>query len=791
MSYKAKVCHISTRPHPNADRVQLGVASGYQVVVGLETESGQLGVYFPCDGQLSHEMCMANNLYRKDPKTGESMGGYFEENRRVRAQPFRGQKSEGFWVPLTYLRWTGVDLSTLEAGDEFDALNGKEVCRKYVSEATKRAMERAQKQGQKKKKKEIPMFKKHFDTPKLRYTASAIPKGAVLHITEKLHGTCLSSNSMITMMDGSKKRITQVKEGDYVLGYDIESFTLQPSQVTKTWNHGQNEGDWVKIKFSRKGLSGSHFGSIYTTPEHLVWCPEINEYSEAQNLKPGTKVLVEKFDRGPTYYQEQVMLGKLLGDGYLHRYDYDSASIQYAHRKKDEKYVDYTAKCLGDLSSSTRNERTSGYGTTMIARSTLSSYHIFNRFSDFYPEDSKKIIPPWVAKELGPISMAFLYMDDGSLATHESQEDRANFALCNFSEEDCKVLQEGFRKFGIESVYYEDNNGYSRIRLNADDADRFFVLIAPYVCDHMKYKLPERYRAASTWNVSEVHSMRPITMTQEVLSVHRKRASEAYVGPTKYDLTTETSNFFADGILVHNSGRTGYVQVEDDLPAIKRAINNFFRKEVFKPKREWRKVSGSRRVTYDPDQSVDQGYYSGMGFRFEIHDRLRLKKGETLYYEIVGFTDKKTPIMAPHKVTDKQLKKKYGDEMVYKYGTDRGQAVPYDIYVYRITQTNEDGDSVDLSWPKVMARCNELGLRHVPHYDTLVYDGDEDSLLELVEQYSQGSSKLDSTHIREGVCITVDHHLMGGTHKYKGFWFCELEGIAKNSDEYVDLEDIS
>lgn len=599
MSYKAKVCHISTRSHPNADRVQLGVASGYQVVVGLEVESGQLGVYFPCDGQLSHEMCMANELYRKDPKTGEPMGGYFEENRRVRAQPFRGQKSEGFWVPLTYLRWTGVDLSTLEAGDEFDTLNGKEVCHKYVSEATKRAMERAQKQGQEKKKKEIPMFKKHFDTPKLRYTASAIPEGAVLHITEKLHGTCLSPSAMITMADGSKKRITQVEADDYVLGYDTEEFVLKPSRVVKTWNHGRNEGDWVKIKFSRKGVSGSHFGSIFTTPEHLVWRPAINDYCEAQSLKPGNKLLFEKFDRGPTFYQEQA------------------------------------------------------------------------------------------------------------------------------------------------------------------------------------------------WDVSEVFSMRPITMTQEVLSVHRKSASDTYVGTTKYDLTTETSNFFADGILVHNSGRTGYVQVEEPLPAIKRAINNFFRKEIFKPKREWRKVSGSRRVTYDPDQSVDQGYYSGMEFRFEIHDRLRLKKGETLYYEIVGFTDKKTPIMASHKITDKSLKKKYGDEMVYKYGTDRDQAVPYDIYVYRITQTNEDGDSVDLSWPKVMARCNELGLRHVPHYDTLVYDGDEDSFLELVEQYSQGSSKLDSTHIREGVCITVDHHLMGGTHKYKGFWFCELEGIAKNSDEYVDLEDIS
>lgn len=55
----------------------------------------------------------------------------------------------------------------------------------------------------------------------------------------------------------------------------------------------------------------------------------------------------------------------------------------------------------------------------------------------------------------------------------------------------------------------------------------------------------------------------------------------------------------------------------------------------------------------------------------------------------------------------------------------------------------------------------------------------------------RGSSTLDDGHIREGVVVRVegpgvDFHL-----KYKSFWFCELEGIAKNKDDYVDPEDIS
>jgi hypothetical protein len=123
--YSAIVCKVNTRPHPNADRLLLGTAHGYQVVVGLDTQDGELGVFFAADGQLSEQMCEANDLIGyTDPETGERKGGFFAKNRRVRSQKFRGEKSDGYWTSLSSLSWTGANLSDLREGDQFTELNG-------------------------------------------------------------------------------------------------------------------------------------------------------------------------------------------------------------------------------------------------------------------------------------------------------------------------------------------------------------------------------------------------------------------------------------------------------------------------------------------------------------------------------------------------------------------------------------------------------------------------------------------------------------------------------------------
>lgn len=184
--YNAVVAKVATRPHPNADRLQLATVSGYQVVVGLDVADGTLGVFFPAEGRLSPRMAEENDLVRrKDPVTGKPAGGMFDANLRVRSQRLRGEKSEGFWTELSSLAWTGYDLSKLAEGDQFCELNGHEICAKYYTPATLRAM----KGGTAATKRVNRYFAEHVDTKQLRYEIDRIPDGAIVYLTLKMHGT--------------------------------------------------------------------------------------------------------------------------------------------------------------------------------------------------------------------------------------------------------------------------------------------------------------------------------------------------------------------------------------------------------------------------------------------------------------------------------------------------------------------------------------------------------------------------------------------------------------------------
>lgn len=191
MSYSAIVSKIKVRPHPNADRLQLGTCYGNQVVVGLDTQDGQLGIFFPTDGQLSHDFCVANNLYTKSarqrlglPEAPEGSVGFFDHNRRVRAQRFRQEASDGLWMPLNCLEWTGEDPTKLEEGNTLVEWGGYELCQKYYTPATLRSIA-----ARGVKKRECKCFPKHDDTTQFRFVADSIPEDSILYITEKLHGT--------------------------------------------------------------------------------------------------------------------------------------------------------------------------------------------------------------------------------------------------------------------------------------------------------------------------------------------------------------------------------------------------------------------------------------------------------------------------------------------------------------------------------------------------------------------------------------------------------------------------
>ena len=425
MTYKAIVCRIHVRPHPNADRLQLGLVLGNQVVVGLDTQDGYMGAFFPTDGQLSESFAKEHDLVGyTDPATGKRAGGYFAANRRVRSQKFRGSKSDGYWVPVSYFAFTGVKVTSLREGDQFDELNGVPLCQKYVTPATSRAMQGKAKQS----RGDTTMFRKHFETEQFRFYADQIPAGAYISISEKIHGTSAR------------------------LGHIIDNTKLKGIRNTLNW-----------------------------------------------------------------------LLGKV---------------------------------------------------------------------------------------------------------------------------------------------------GFKRV-------------------DNWKY-------------------------------LHGSR------------------NVILDGLLT-------------------------------------------------------DAYYKDDTFRRKAVGNLEgnLYKGEVVYGEIVGYVSSSVPIMASQDTTslkDKAIEKKYGPKMTYSYGMVDGECA---FYVYRIAMVNEDGKAVDLSWNQVKARCAELGIKHVPELADFIYYGDVVNLRETVERFVEGDSILDSRHIREGVCIRVEHPKMHNTFKHKSFAFGVLEGFLKEKDEAVDREEVA
>ena len=191
MAYTAFITRIKNmRPHPNADRLQMGECFGNTVIVSLEYEDNQLGVYFPSDGQLSTEFAEANNLLRKKDDAGNNIGGYMDPDKRnVTAIKLRGEKSDGLFLPLKSLEAFG-DVTTLREGDRIDNFNGHEICCKYIPRRNARHGHVSD--GNKTRKKRMPiapLFTEHADTEQLAYNLGAFKPGDEIEITLKMHGT--------------------------------------------------------------------------------------------------------------------------------------------------------------------------------------------------------------------------------------------------------------------------------------------------------------------------------------------------------------------------------------------------------------------------------------------------------------------------------------------------------------------------------------------------------------------------------------------------------------------------
>ena len=278
------------RPHSNADRLQIATFFGNDTCVGLDVAQGEIGIYFPSDLQLSEEFCDENHMcHTKADGTADT--GYLERDKRnIKAIRLRGEKSDGIFVPIAAVAYTGVNLDKLNVGDKIEMLNGHEICCKYIpkANASKTVAGGAGKRVKRRAKRSIaPQFFEHADTEQLAYNLNAFKAGDEIEITLKMHGTS-QRTGYVPVFKGYNDSKWQIFTNKLKTVFGMLG---GKSMDEIRFTHGEPIYDWGYVSGTRRTVLEDFDGGFYGS----------NEFRKQHHDK-----FVGKLRKGETVYYEVV-----------------------------------------------------------------------------------------------------------------------------------------------------------------------------------------------------------------------------------------------------------------------------------------------------------------------------------------------------------------------------------------------------------------------------------------------------------------------------------------------------
>lgn len=285
--YVVKVNEL--RKHPNADRLNIATFFGNDTCVSLDIVKGEIGIYFPVDLQLSEEFCLENHLLRKKPDGTPDTGYMDPKKRNVTAVRLRGEKSDGLFLPLKCVVYTGINLDELNIGDTVTTLNEHEICKKYIPIRKHYSIDNKVNKTRKKKVPIAPLFVEHADTEQLAYNMNAFKNGDLVEITLKMHGTSGRTGYLPRLVDIVPTNVLavfcEIKDRKRKLN------KLQKAMIAYFDKHSKPKYDWGLISGTRRTVLNSFDGGFYGS----------NEFREKHE-----KVFEGKLHKNETVYYEIV-----------------------------------------------------------------------------------------------------------------------------------------------------------------------------------------------------------------------------------------------------------------------------------------------------------------------------------------------------------------------------------------------------------------------------------------------------------------------------------------------------
>ncbi len=365
---------------------------------------------------------------------------------------------------------------------------------------------------------------------------------------------CFHGDTLVTLADGTQEKIGKIvnqKLPVEVLSYDFERDELVARPVTNWFDNGVAER-FLQFTVSRQGRGRSSFAA---TENHMVSTP--GGWRAAGELIAGDRVLRAE-TRHLSEFQWQVVLGGLMGDGALSpTRNGSSARFRWGHGVRQVAYGDWKASLFANVtvSRSTNAKQTVFHDVQPLAELAELREAVY--------VGGKKILSCDYLKQLTPLSLAIWYQDDGTFAVQakgvqvrtRNGSGRSEICVAAFDTGSQQRLRDHLADvWGIHArLAHKGARRVPFLIFPKDETAKLHALVAPFVHPSMAYKLLPPYRGR--FAVDPVFAApRQTLMPMPITSIKVKPPTRSM---HRFDLEVAgTHNYFADGIMVHNSPET-------------------------------------------------------------------------------------------------------------------------------------------------------------------------------------------------------------------------------------------
>ena len=370
---------------------------------------------------------------------------------------------------------------------------------------------------------------------------------------------CMSGNTLITLADGSTKRIGTIvhqKLPVEVLSYDAELDAVVPKRVVNWFDNGPTD-EFLHFEVVRPMGKGSCPG-FTCTPNHQIRTPA--GWREAGELVAGDRVM-QAVPHHLSDFQWEVILGSLMGDGALSPSSNGlAARFRWGHSAKQADYGDWKASLFANLTVS-RTSNAKGavlHDVQPLAELAELRHAVY--------VGGEKVLSEDYLKALTPLSLALWYMDDGGFTLRTEDKQRRTQGGSGRSEICVQAMSPGTRDrlavhladtWGIQAkLEARGARQMALLRFSAPETRKLHALLAPFVHPSMAYKLLPEFRGR--FGVEPVFApVRQQLMPMPIREIRPKVINTHDESNHRYDIEVEGShNYFVDGVMVHNSPET-------------------------------------------------------------------------------------------------------------------------------------------------------------------------------------------------------------------------------------------